>query len=157
MNIYAIYAEYMQLLMCTGGSKVDVYRGLYREQHFSSRSLWTFSSHSSQDCVQRVAPRGTTTIPDNCHCYTRAQEARIGSSGHEELSANLQNTILWTSLLIAYCIVYTYIIAVCHLLSVTLNLKNKNQHIYNVVYFVIHPGQTGSTIDWGLNPKMPNE
>ena len=41
--------------------------------------------------LQRITPRGTTTsIPDNCHCYTGAQEARIGSSGHEELSANLQ-------------------------------------------------------------------
>ena len=41
--------------------------------------------------MQRVASRGTTaSIPDNCHCYTGTQEARIGSSGHEELSANLQ-------------------------------------------------------------------
>ena len=41
--------------------------------------------------MQCVASRGTTTsIPDNCHCYAGAQEARIGSSGHEELSANFQ-------------------------------------------------------------------
>ena len=41
--------------------------------------------------MQRVASRGTTTsIPDNCHCYTGAQEARIGSSEHEEPSANFQ-------------------------------------------------------------------
>ena len=61
------------------------------ENNISHQGVFGHSPPIPHKTVQRVASRGaTTSIPDNCHCYTGAQEARIGSSGHEELSANLQ-------------------------------------------------------------------
>ena len=59
--------------------------------NISHQGVFGHSPPIPHKTVQCVASRGTAaSIPDNCHCCIGAQEARIGSSGHEELSANLQ-------------------------------------------------------------------
>ena len=59
--------------------------------NISHQGVFGHSPPIPHKTVQRVASRGcTTSIPDNCHCYTGVQEARIRSSGYEELPANLQ-------------------------------------------------------------------
>ena len=75
-------------------NKIKIKFKLCLLQQQKQMSLWTFPSHSSQDCVTCRFTRDDYLHPRQLPLlYTGAQEARIGSSEHEELSANLQSLL----------------------------------------------------------------